>query len=638
METSRFFNAQKLANGTFDRVYSAENFAEYFASFIGNGVFRGKGNELQVVVGGNFWVSIKSGQGYINGYWYQNDADASFNVGIGNQYLPRIDAVVLRLDLTARAVKLAYKQGVESSSPVPPTMERNQNVWELCLATVNVSVSGSSISALSITDTRSDTGLCGFIHGLNKINDALADKLGKTEQAADSAKLGGKLPTAFASASHTHWKTTLTGGSIDFESSTDFYLLDSSSDGTFPSGVVIDANNPALLLVRAGTVSGSATGAWQILFCSSGQIWQRVLSVDDIGAPTPPHGAWQRIDGLGSIQESSEKADNIGNIAEGSGTDTSTLAQTGATVWGMLQNIWNRLHALAEQEGAKGDAGRQMFSVSATTSTTAQVNTNAPGARIGDYLLVSPTAVNGTVTIAGTARAAGTLWEISTLPASGNITVTARGTIQGATGAAGTNAIASYTENIFQQSTSGTTVPTGTWSNSPPTAIAGQFMWTRTTITWNNGETSTIDSVAANGADGGNGDSSNIVNYDIVGNYTPLEDDILNAFALTGASVLMGMYENSTIESTIGLGSYIATRTLQNIGLSMESTITIFVIRDDGSVFIGLGWGTSFNWKIGGGGGIPGMDNAGIGTVPVKTANGIEWMTYQQWYNNYGYY
>jgi hypothetical protein len=43
------------------------------------------------------------------------------------------------------------------------------------------------------------------------------------------------------------------------------------------------------------------------------------------------------------------------------------------------------------------------------------------------------------VTIAGTARTPGTLWEINTLPASGNITVTDRGSIRGAAGTNGTN-------------------------------------------------------------------------------------------------------------------------------------------------------------------------------------------------------
>ena len=45
-EQSGFFNAH-LIDGEYDRVYLAEHFAKYFASFIGNGIFGGKSNELQ---------------------------------------------------------------------------------------------------------------------------------------------------------------------------------------------------------------------------------------------------------------------------------------------------------------------------------------------------------------------------------------------------------------------------------------------------------------------------------------------------------------------------------------------------------------------------------------------------------------
>jgi hypothetical protein len=66
MESSGFFNAEKLPNGTFDRVYLADNFAQYFASFISNGVFGGKMSALQVILSSDFGVAVQSGQGFIN--------------------------------------------------------------------------------------------------------------------------------------------------------------------------------------------------------------------------------------------------------------------------------------------------------------------------------------------------------------------------------------------------------------------------------------------------------------------------------------------------------------------------------------------------------------------------------------------
>lgn len=73
------------------------------------------------------------------------------------------------------------------------------------------------------------------------------------------------------------------------------------------------------------------------------------------------------------------------------------------------------------------------------------------------------------------------------------------------------------TSVAYQVSTSGTTVPAGTWSGSVPSASAGQYLWTRTIITYTDDTTSTIYSVGrmgTNGANGTNGKSiGSVVNY-----------------------------------------------------------------------------------------------------------------------------
>lgn len=72
----------------------------------------------------------------------------------------------------------------------------------------------------------------------------------------------------------------------------------------------------------------------------------------------------------------------------------------------------------------------------------------------------------------------------------------------------------------YQASTSGTIVPTGTWSGSIPTVSAGQYLWTRTIFSYSDNTTSTIYSVSrmgtngTNGANGTNGKSiGSVVNY-----------------------------------------------------------------------------------------------------------------------------
>lgn len=58
----------------------------------------------------------------------------------------------------------------------------------------------------------------------------------------------------------------------------------------------------------------------------------------------------------------------------------------------------------------------------------------------------------------------------------------------------------------YQASTSGTTVPTGTWSPTIPTVAQGSYLWTRTTITYTSGEPSVGYSVARMGVNGAKGD------------------------------------------------------------------------------------------------------------------------------------
>lgn len=70
----------------------------------------------------------------------------------------------------------------------------------------------------------------------------------------------------------------------------------------------------------------------------------------------------------------------------------------------------------------------------------------------------------------------------------------------------------------YQVSSSGTTVPTGTWSSSVPSASAGQYLWTRTVITYTDSTASTLYSVGRMGTNGTNG--SNGANGKSIGSIT----------------------------------------------------------------------------------------------------------------------
>jgi hypothetical protein len=167
MERCGFFDA-RLVDGEFDRTYLATHFASYFASFVGNGVFAGKAQQLQVLANNPNSMSVKvlPGQGWINGYWYENVEEKILPVDPADGVLKRIDNVVLRLDFKERKVEAIIVKGENSGSPISPRLKRDTDAFELLLATINVGASISKISQPNISDERPNSSVCGWVTGL----------------------------------------------------------------------------------------------------------------------------------------------------------------------------------------------------------------------------------------------------------------------------------------------------------------------------------------------------------------------------------------------------------------------------------------------------------------------------------------
>lgn len=166
-ENSGFFDAH-LIDGVYDRVYLAESFARYFASFIGNGIFGGKSNELMVQQKSTADMSVRvlSGQGWINGYWYENDDELSLAIDVADGVLNRIDIIVLRWDNSERVIRLAVEKGTSATNPSAPIIQRSADFYELKLANVYVKAGATKITQADITDTRLNNEVCGFVHGV----------------------------------------------------------------------------------------------------------------------------------------------------------------------------------------------------------------------------------------------------------------------------------------------------------------------------------------------------------------------------------------------------------------------------------------------------------------------------------------
>lgn len=63
----------------------------------------------------------------------------------------------------------------------------------------------------------------------------------------------------------------------------------------------------------------------------------------------------------------------------------------------------------------------------------------------------------------------------------------------------------------YQSSTSGTTIPTGAWTLTIPSVAAGQYLWTRTVITYTDNTSSTSYSVGKMGSTGAQGNPTGVI-------------------------------------------------------------------------------------------------------------------------------
>lgn len=166
-EIFKFFNS---APGD-ERWHYASDFADYFGSVLSSGLISNGDSPvgLQVTVNaGTMTTSVAIGKALIKGYSYENTTPLTLTHSIPEQTLDRIDRIVLRLDLknASRFIKVFVKEGVSALEPIPPTLQRDQYIYELSLAQVHIRKNTSSIVVSDIKDERADENLCGIVQSL----------------------------------------------------------------------------------------------------------------------------------------------------------------------------------------------------------------------------------------------------------------------------------------------------------------------------------------------------------------------------------------------------------------------------------------------------------------------------------------
>ena len=140
-------------------------------------------------------------------------------------------------------------------------------------------------------------------------------------------------------------------------------------------------------------------------------------------------------------------------------------------------------------------------STSGTTVPTGTWNTSIPSVSKGQYLWTK-------TVVSYNPSGSTTTYSVSYMGTNGTDGK------DGADGKDGTSVSISSTSVTYQTSSSGTTVPTGNWSNTVPSVTKGQYLWTKTVVSYNPSGSTTSYSVSYMGKDGSNGsDGKDGTNY-----------------------------------------------------------------------------------------------------------------------------
>lgn len=146
-----------------DRNISSDVFADYLKRIIGtNGIFADLGTKMQVVESNGMWVTVKAGDGFIEGRLFVEDKNVGFSVH-ASESLDRIDRVVVRLNKQERNISIVIIKGTAQTVPFAPNVVRAGDIYDLAIADLYVTRNSNTISQSKITDLRLNSTLCGVV-------------------------------------------------------------------------------------------------------------------------------------------------------------------------------------------------------------------------------------------------------------------------------------------------------------------------------------------------------------------------------------------------------------------------------------------------------------------------------------------
>lgn len=208
----------------------------------------------------------------------------------------------------------------------------------------------------------------------------------------------------------------------------------------------------------------------------------------------------------------------------------------------------------------KGNTGQNGTSVTVrSTSVTYQVGTSGTEKPTGEWKADIPSVPNGQF-----------LWTKTVVTYSDGksteaYSVSYKGT-NGINGSNGTSVSITSTSVTYQVSTSGTTTPTGAWGTSVPNVPNGQYLWTKTVVTYSNGKKTESYSVSYKGTNGTNG------------------KDGLDAITMAITSSAGTIFKNTAIATT--LTAHVYKGGVEVTGANLAALGTIKWYKDGGATSV----------------------------------------------------
>lgn len=211
----------------------------------------------------------------------------------------------------------------------------------------------------------------------------------------------------------------------------------------------------------------------------------------------------------------------------------------------------------------KGNTEQNGTSVTvASTSVTYQIGTSGVTKPTGEWKAEIPNVPNGQF-----------LWTKTVVKYSDGKSTEAYSVsykaTNGTNGSNGTSVTVSSTSVTYQAGTSGTTAPTGTWSPTVPNVANGQYLWTKTVVTYSDGKQTESYSVSYKGTNGTNGKDG--------------KDAITMAITSSGGTI----FKNTAIATT--LTAHVYKGGVEVTGSALSSLGTIKWYKDGGTTSVATG-------------------------------------------------